>query len=154
MSNRRNWSTRPWVLVVLGAAAVALVVLGVTALGTKSSSARVSPETVRAADGVVQTTASGSGNVEPSVDEDVNFATSGTVQTVDVKVGQEVKKGQLIATLDPSSAKLTLQEAKASLLEAKDNLKSVKAGTSPGSSSSGSSAADTSATENTDEITA
>src|ERR1700761_4838164 len=146
MSNRRNRSTRPWILVVLGAAAAVLVVLGITALGTKSSSARVSTETVTAADGVVQTTASGSGNVEPAVDEDLNFSTSGTVQTVDVKVGQKVKKGQLIATLDPSAAKLALQEAKANLLEAQDNLKSVKAGDSTGASSgdSGSGSAETS----------
>ena len=51
----------------------------------------------------------------------LNFATSGTLQSVNVKVGDHVKKGQLIATLDPSSAELTLEEAEANVTSAEDN---------------------------------
>lgn len=145
--NRRRMtrSARPWYLYVLGAIVVAIVVLGVTELGTPSSSARTSKEVVAAEDGVVQNTVSGSGNVEPGVDQDVNFATSGTLNSINVKVGQHVTKGQLIATLNPSSAELTLAEAKLSLTEAEDQLTSAEDGDSSGSSS------DSSDSSNSDE---
>ena len=158
MTRRRGRrSSRPWYVFLLGAIAIAIVVLGIAELGTPTSSARVSKETVTAEDGVVQTTVSGTGNVEPTVDQDVNFDTSGTLQSVNVTVGEHVKKGQLIATLNPSSAQLTLQEAQDSLTAAQDNLTSVEDGdSSSGSSGSGSSgsgssgdasAADVSSTE-------
>ena len=78
---------------------------------------------------------SGTGNVEPGVDDAVNFATSGTLKTIDVTVGQHVKKGQLIATLDPTSAQLTLSEAQDALTSAKDQLTSIEDGDSTSSSS-------------------
>jgi multidrug efflux pump subunit AcrA (membrane-fusion protein) len=137
-SSRR--SVRPWYVVLLAAVAAGVIIFGVTQLGTSTAStARTSKETVAAENGVVQTTVSGSGEVEPGVDDTLNFGTSGTLQTVDVKLGQHVKKGQLIATLDPSSAQLTLQEAEASETEAQDNLTEVEDGDSTTANSSGSS---------------
>ena len=129
---------RPWYAILLAAVAAGVIIFGITQLGTATSSAaRTSTEEVAAADGVIQTTVSGSGEVEPGIDDTLNFATSGTLQSVDVKVGQHVKKGQLIATLDPSSAELTLESANASLTSAEDNLTEVEDGTSTGSSSTG-----------------
>src|SRR5271155_4220081 len=97
-SSRR--SVRPWYAILLTAIAAGVIVFGVTQLGTSTaSSARTSTENVAAANGVIQTTVSGSGEVEPGVDDTLNFGTSGTLQTVNVKVGDHVKKGQLIATL-------------------------------------------------------
>jgi macrolide-specific efflux system membrane fusion protein len=129
---------RPWYVILLAAVAAAVIIFGVTQLGTSTAStARTSKENVTAEDGVVQTTVSGSGEVEPGVDDTLNFATSGTLQSVNVKVGDHVKKGQLIATLDPSSAELTLEEAQANVTEAEDNLTEVEDGDSTGSSSSG-----------------
>jgi multidrug efflux pump subunit AcrA (membrane-fusion protein) len=117
--------------------AVAVIVAGITQIGTSTSSAaRTSTEDVTAADGVVQSTVSGSGNVEPGVEDDVNFQTSGTLTGIYVKVGQHVKKGQLIATLDPSSAKLTLEEAETTLAAAEDQLTADEESTSSTSSSS------------------
>jgi multidrug efflux pump subunit AcrA (membrane-fusion protein) len=135
--NRRHprRSSRPWHLYLFGVIAIVVVALGIGELGTPASSARTSTELVTAADGVVQTTVSGTGNVEPSTDDDVNFATSGTLKSVDVKVGQRVKKGQLIATLDSSSARLTLQQAQATLTAAEDNLTATENGQSTSSSS-------------------
>ncbi|MDE3132806.1 MAG: HlyD family efflux transporter periplasmic adaptor subunit [Acidobacteriota bacterium] len=138
-SNRSRRSVPPWYIILLAGVAAAVVIFGITQLGTSTASAsRTSKQDVTAENGVVQSTVSGSGEVEPGVDDTLNFGTSGTLQSVDVKVGQHVKKGQLIATLDPSSARLTLKEAELSLTEAKDNLTSVENGTSSGSGSSGS----------------
>ncbi len=129
---------RPWYIISLAGIAAAIIALGITQLGTSTSrAARTSKETVAAANGVVQSTVSGSGEVEPGVDDTLNFGTSGTLRTLNVSVGEHVKKGQLIATLDPSSAELTLKEAEADLTAAKENLTEVEDGESTGSSSSG-----------------
>src|ERR1700684_1350103 len=122
-------SARPWYAILLAAVAAGVIIFGVTQLGTPTTSAaRTSTEDVSAENGVVQTTVSGSGEVEPGVDDTLNFGTSGTLKSIDVKVGEHVKKGKLIATLDPSSADLTLEEAEASLTEAEDNLTEVEDG--------------------------
>jgi multidrug efflux pump subunit AcrA (membrane-fusion protein) len=138
--NRSRRSVRPWYAILLAAVAAAVIIFGVTQLGSPASSAaRTSTQDVSAENGVVQTTVSGSGEVEPGVDDTLNFGTSGTLKSVAVKVGQHVTKGQLIATLDPSSSELTLEEANASLTAAEDNLTEVEDGTSTGSASGGSS---------------
>ncbi|MGC9220787.1 MAG: HlyD family efflux transporter periplasmic adaptor subunit [Solirubrobacteraceae bacterium] len=136
---RARRSVRPWYIVLLSAVAAAVIVAGITQIGTATSTARTSTETVAAANGVVQATVSGSGNVEPGVQDTVNFQTSGTLTAIDVTVGQHVKKGQLLATLDPSTARLTLQEADTTLAAAQDQLNADEESTTSSSSSATSS---------------
>ena len=99
----------PWHLVALALVAIAIVVAGVLELGPPSSSARTSRELVTAQKGVVQSTVTGSGNVEPGTEVFANFKTSGTLADVFVSIGQHVHQGQLLATLDPTSAQLVGQ---------------------------------------------
>jgi macrolide-specific efflux system membrane fusion protein len=96
---------------------------------------------VSAQKGVVQSTVTGSGNIQAGTSDDLNFQTSGTLSAVDVKVGQHVNKGQLLATLDPTNAQLALDQAESQLTAAQDQLSSAESGssTSTGSSSGGSS---------------
>lgn len=147
MNRRRGRrSLRPWYLYLFGAIAIAFVAFGVSELGTATgSTTRRSTEVVTAENGVVQTSVSGTGNVEPTIDDAVNFATSGTLKTIDVKVGEHVRKGQLIATLDPTSAELTLEQAQETLTAAEDSLTEEEDGdsSSSSSSSSGSTKSDT-----------
>ncbi len=135
MRRRRDRSGRPWHLYVLGLAAIAVAALAIAEIGPPSSSARTSTEVVTAAQGVVQSTVTGSGNMEPSTDVDVNFNTSGTLADVYVSQGQHVQQGQLLAELDPTVAQLQLNEAEESLTAAQDNLTAVEDGTSTGGSS-------------------
>ena len=139
MTERR---TRPWHLYVLTAIGVVLLVLALTEIGPPTSSARTSTQIVRAQNGVVQSTVTGSGNIEAGTDLNVNFQTSGTLSAVYVQVGQHVNKGQLLATLDSTSAQLTLDQAESQLTAAQDQLSSAESGTSTstGGSSTGSSA--------------
>ena len=58
---------------------------------------------------------SGSGQVEPSDTININANASGTVDYVGVKVGQTVKKGTLIASVDSRNAKIALETAQLSL---------------------------------------
>jgi multidrug efflux pump subunit AcrA (membrane-fusion protein) len=119
---------RPWHLYTLGSAAVLVIVLAITEIGAPSSAARASTEIVTAEKGVVQSTVSGSGNVEAGVDLDLNFQTSGTLKHVYVKEGQHVTKGQLLAKLDRTSAQLTLDQAEKNLTSAEDDLTSAEDG--------------------------
>ncbi|MFA6974969.1 MAG: biotin/lipoyl-binding protein, partial [Candidatus Paceibacterota bacterium] len=57
------------------------------------------------------------GQVMPIDKADLSFGKSGIVQTIAVKVGDKVERGQLIATLDSSTDKATLASAEAELAE-------------------------------------
>jgi HlyD family secretion protein len=80
---------------------------------------------VTAARGVVQSTVSGSGNLEPAEQLDLSFGTSGTVTAVYVEAGEKVVEGQTLARLDPRSARVQLAQAKAEYQAAEDALASV-----------------------------
>jgi macrolide-specific efflux system membrane fusion protein len=125
MAERRG---RPWHLYLLLVAGVVLAILAVSQIGPPTSSARTVTQTVTAEKGVVQSSVTGSGNIEAGSDQDVNFQTNGTLSAVDVHVGQHVTKGQLLATLDSTSAQLALNQAEASLTAAEDQLSSAGSG--------------------------
>jgi multidrug efflux pump subunit AcrA (membrane-fusion protein) len=134
---------------LLGAVAVAAVVLSVSALGGSTPSATATERTVAATKGVVQSTVSGSGNLEPRSTHDLSFSASGKVTAVDVKAGDTVRKGQLLAKIDPSSAEATLAQAKADLQDAEDALDSADDSSSSSSSSSSTSSSTTSSATTT-----
>lgn len=115
---------------------VALLVAAIVDIGPPTHGARTATEIVTAADGVVQSIVSGSGNVEPAVQEVVNFRTSGTLQAIYVHVGEHVHKGQLLAELNPSSAQLALDQAQLDLTAAQDNLNSAQSADPAGTGSS------------------
>ena len=125
---------RSWHVYVLAVLAIVIVILAVAEIGPPTSSARTSTEIVTAEDGVVQSTVTGSGNIEAGTDLDLNFQTSGTLSNVYVHLGQHVDKGQLLATLDSSSAQLTLDQAEANLTAAEDQLTSADPGSSTSTS--------------------
>ena len=109
-------------LCVLALVAAAVALLAISQVGVPTSSARVATQVVTAEDGVVQTTVSGTGSVAAGTDDAVDFATSGTLKHVYAHEGEHVTKGQILATLDPTSAQLTLDEADATLTAAEDTL--------------------------------
>lgn len=140
-------------LYALAALAAVLGYFAIAEVGTPTSSGSVSfraqTETVTAEDGVVQSTVSGSGNVEAGVDDDVDFAISGTLAAVYVHDGEHVKKGQILARLDPSSAQLTLDGAQATLTAAKDTLATAEDDSSTTTSTTSTSTTSTAADETT-----
>lgn len=103
--------------------------------GARSSGARV----VTVAKGTVLATVSGSGTLASPNDAGVDFTTGGTLTEVDVKPGDKVAKGQVLAKVDPTDAKETLQQDQASLTAAEANLTKVEAGELVSTGSSGSS---------------
>ena len=126
----------PWHVLGLIVLFAAAVVAAVIELGPPTRSTRSSTEIVTAADGVVQSTVTGTGNVEAGTDVEANFQTSGTLQNIYVKDGDHVVKGQLLATLDPTAAQLTLDQAQENLTSAQDNLANAEAQTTTSGSAS------------------
>lgn len=67
-----------------------------------------------------------SGTVEAENGTPLSFAVAGTVQAVHVKMGQRVKAGQLIATLNPATAQSAYDATRAALDQAEDALRRMK----------------------------
>src|SRR5271156_1953822 len=133
-----------WLVYLLGALCAGAIAAAFIVVGPASGSQTVQSRTATAQSGVVQSTVSGSGNVQAASQLDLGFKTSGTVTHIYVTQGEQVAQGQLLATLDPQSAEVTLEQSKASLQSAEANLakeEETDGETSSGQSSSGSAGA-------------
>ena len=111
-----------WVVFALGTLCAGAIVAAILVVGPASGSQSTVTRTATVARGVVQSTVSGTGNLQPASQLNLGFNTSGTVTNIYVKQGQEVAQGQLLAALDPQSAEVTLEQAKATLQSAEANL--------------------------------
>lgn len=80
--------------------------------------------------GDVTETVSASGKVQAPKRIELNFSGTGNepLKSIDVKVGDHVKAGQVLATVDDAGAKLQVANAEANLLAAKARLAEAKQG--------------------------
>lgn len=69
----------------------------------------------------------GSGNLVPDVQANVNFKVAGTLTAIDVHVGDHVSAGQALATIDASAEQAALAQAQANVATASANLQAVQA---------------------------
>lgn len=74
----------------------------------------------------VTTSVSATGSVQTAMDVGLNFASSGIVKTLNVKVGDQVRKGQLLATVDDRAAQLALLQAQVSETNAEVSVKNAE----------------------------
>lgn len=115
------YKTKPGRKVVFRRVLVVLVVVVVAGLGigigisTASATGGSQLITSAASVSTVSHTLSVSGDLEPVNQADAEFQVSGTVDTVDVAVGDKVSAGQTLATLDTSQLRADLSEADATL---------------------------------------
>jgi RND family efflux transporter MFP subunit len=68
-----------------------------------------------------------SGAIRAGDQSSLSFQVGGRVETVAVKVGDRVAKGQLIANLDPADSQLALQQAQANLAQVRAGARSAQA---------------------------
>lgn len=68
-----------------------------------------------------------SGLAKGSQEVNLSFRIAGTIQSLPIKVGQQLKAGQLIAQLDPSQYQLQVKQARASLAQAIAGLRNARA---------------------------
>ena len=80
------------------------------ASGSSTSSLSANTQLVRVQYGNLTNSVSASGSLIFAIGEELTFGSAGTVQGVNVKEGDEVKKGDVLANLDNTSV-LSLQEA-------------------------------------------
>ncbi|MBX6351872.1 MAG: HlyD family efflux transporter periplasmic adaptor subunit [Thermoflavifilum sp.] len=120
LRRRRRW-VKPVaiaaVVVVIGGAAAYAVLARQT---NHASTAQLQIRWVTVQRGTVAQTVSFSGTLQPK--QEVTLTANGTVTSVDVKVGDNVKAGQTIAQLDTSSLETQLEAAKAQLAQAQAKL--------------------------------
>src|ERR1039457_6223210 len=100
MSKRNE---RPWLNIFLGLLCAAAIVIGYTSVGQASPSTTQSRRTATVANGVVQSTVSGTGNLQAASQLNLGFKTSGTVTHVYVTQGQHVVQGQLLRSEEHTS---------------------------------------------------
>lgn len=130
---RRLWRrTRAWVRVVgvvllVGVAGAGGYLLALREEPAQAAAPASTTTAVAASLSTIEQSVTASGTLTPAVQEDVAFAVSGTVQSVDVAAGDTVTAGQQLATVDTLqldaallSAKADLASAQASLADAED----------------------------------
>ncbi|HEY2213852.1 MAG TPA: biotin/lipoyl-binding protein [Acidimicrobiales bacterium] len=118
---RRNLLVAAGVVVIVGAA-VGLT-LGLTG-GTSTAGLVIKTEQVAATTGTIKQTVAASGTIEPASQADLNFAVSGTVTAVDVKAGQAVTVGQVLATVSTTALQADVDAAQAQVESAQARLAS------------------------------
>ncbi|MFF1787170.1 efflux RND transporter periplasmic adaptor subunit [Kitasatospora sp. NPDC058243] len=121
--------------VVLVNSALGVALLGGAALvyatvnsGTSAAAGKTQIRTATVAKGTVLATVSGTGTLVSPTDAAQDFATGGRLTSVKVAVGDAVKKGQLLATVDTTAAQQQVDAAQASLTTANANLTKAQAG--------------------------
>ena len=119
------WRRYRWpivgVVVVLVAAAVGLS-LWLTSGSSTPTGLSITTVTVPVTTGTIQQTVASSGTIEPASQATLNFPVSGTVTAVDVKAGQAVTAGQVLATVDTTALSEEVNAAQAQLTAANDRL--------------------------------
>ena len=101
--------------------AVIVVIVGVIVYFRTRSSAP-SFETAKVALGDVVETVSVTGTVTPINKADLSFEKSGVITAIDVKVGDQVKQGDPIASLDTASDQAAVDSAEATLADMERSL--------------------------------
>jgi multidrug efflux pump subunit AcrA (membrane-fusion protein) len=99
---------------------------GYKAYASSRTTTTTTTKTATVTTGTVTTTASGAGTVRSGQNSTVTWNTSGEVDSVAVQLGQQVKAGDTLATLDPTSLSTSIIQAKSDLLSAQQALEDLQ----------------------------
>jgi multidrug efflux pump subunit AcrA (membrane-fusion protein) len=105
----------PALWLTLGAVAVGATAATAIAYAGGQAPATSSPTTVRVQRGVVELTSSAAGTVQAARSRGLSFSASGVVTEVDVKPGDSVTAGQVLARIDGTSAQDEVNTAQESV---------------------------------------
>jgi membrane fusion protein, macrolide-specific efflux system len=118
---------RKWMLIGAAVIVVLAAATGLTLWLTGSSTTTglvVTTQVVKVTTGTIKQTVATSGTIEPASQASLNFAVSGTVDAVNVKAGQRVTTGQVLATVGTTALQADLDSAQAQLTSAEARLSS------------------------------
>ncbi|MGI5131881.1 efflux RND transporter periplasmic adaptor subunit [Pseudonocardia sp. CA-107938] len=119
-----------WLNAGLALLLVATAVAAYLLIGTPSAPQQVE-RTAVVTRGSVTASVNGSGNAASQASTPVSFTSTGVVREVDVKAGDTVALGQVLATIDPDTAQASLRTAQAQLAGAKAALAQAQSGATP-----------------------
>ena len=95
--------------------------------GTSTTTTSSNTRLVQVSYGNVSNTVSASGNLLFSSESDLSFSSSGTVTQVNVKAGDNVTKGQVLADIDTRDLTLAYSKAYASLISTENSMQETRA---------------------------
>ncbi|ACU69167.1 secretion protein HlyD family protein [Catenulispora acidiphila DSM 44928] len=121
------WINTSLAVVVAAGGAGAWALLG----SSSSDKTAANGRTIAVQRGNVTAQVSASGNVTLPTEQDLAFTASGTVTEVDVKPGDVVKAGQVLAKIDTTEANQQLTSAQAQLTTAQAQLTKLQQGQTP-----------------------
>jgi multidrug efflux pump subunit AcrA (membrane-fusion protein) len=104
---------------------ITLVVVGgggAWAATRSSSSSATAPTLVSATSSTIRQSVSASGIIQPAHRADLSFAVSGTVASLPVAAGDQVKAGAVLATVDSGTLKAAVTSAQANVTATQDQL--------------------------------
>jgi macrolide-specific efflux system membrane fusion protein len=108
----RRMLTRRWLIV---SAVVVAAGVAITGWAWAGSSAAAAPRLGTASLGTIRQTVSATGTIEPAQQANLSFGVNGQVTTVAASIGQQVKAGQTLATVDAASLPSQVAQAKAAV---------------------------------------
>lgn len=115
-----------WKRIAIYAGAATVGVLIMAALARNNPETEYDTQVVER--GTLRQTVQVTGEVVSSADIDLRFESSGRIRTVSAKVGDVVKQGDLLATIDDRNEGIRVMSARASLQSAQANLQRVLSG--------------------------
>ena len=113
--HRRASSRRDVVLRRIARTAVPTVLVAGTLVACTTSSAPPTPPTARVERTSVTTAVTSSGSLTAVTEQNLGFLKGGQLKTVDVKVGQTVAKGDVLATVDDTALRHVLEQQQGQL---------------------------------------
>lgn len=122
----RNWSLRK--KIIYGIILVLIVFLGIMIFKPKDNSANITTDTARVMN--LKQTILATGQVTSNTDLDLSFFSSGVVRSIKVKIGDEVREGQILATLDQGNELASLTSARGAVAAAEAKYKRILDGAS------------------------
>lgn len=130
-ATRRKFGPRKLAALVLAAAVVAAGGYAGYKNFLEPKPAQATTQTVKAAKGNLRLSVNGTGTVKTPRSADLSFGSGGVVQEVYVQTGDNIKKDQPLAKLDPRSLELRVASAQIALRNAELNLSALVTSSRP-----------------------
>ncbi|MCA1669753.1 MAG: efflux RND transporter periplasmic adaptor subunit [Thermomicrobia bacterium] len=130
MGRRLLFSRRSPVVAVVVLLAITVTACGVPGIPLQTN---VTPpgQTTTVQRGTIQTIIGASGTVQPAQEVTLNFTSGEIIKTVTVSVGQRVKAGDVLGTVDTADLTLALQQQQANVASAQAKYDATAAGALP-----------------------
>ena len=120
---RIPWRSIPWMWVSIGAA----VLVGLFLIFGRGKSDADPYRTTAVDRGEIVRAVSATGQLQPLISVDVGSTVSGPIKTVEVDFNDTVKKGQVLARIDPETFQQRVRQAQASVAQANADAASARA---------------------------